>query len=71
MSWTCVAPDIELPLHAAMDDNAGLLSVNVRELSSLETVKLCVEMAERKSSEIKDVHRIAEQKIAQPTVATP
>ncbi|KAJ7778264.1 hypothetical protein B0H16DRAFT_1502796 [Mycena metata] len=47
--------NIELPLHAAMATGshaAGSLSVNIRELTSIETVKLCWEMADRMSGEL-------------------
>ncbi|KAJ7185666.1 hypothetical protein C8R46DRAFT_1061379 [Mycena filopes] len=47
--------NIELPLHAQTGTGAGAgsLSVNIRELTSIETVKLCWKMAgelERKAS---------------------
>ncbi|KAJ6487912.1 hypothetical protein C8R45DRAFT_994873 [Mycena sanguinolenta] len=48
--------NIELPLHAAMQTTAsdkqmaGRLSVNIRELTSVETAKLCREMADRRLS---------------------
>ncbi|KAF8186968.1 hypothetical protein K438DRAFT_1973158 [Mycena galopus ATCC 62051] len=48
--------NIELPLHAAMTttssgkQTAGSLSVNIRELTSIETAKLCCELADRRSS---------------------
>ncbi|KAK7044751.1 C2 domain-containing protein [Favolaschia claudopus] len=53
--------NIELPLHSAMGTNsvgkqvAGSLSLNVRELTSIETAKLCCELAERRSHELQGV----------------
>ncbi|KAJ7892924.1 hypothetical protein B0H14DRAFT_3854775 [Mycena olivaceomarginata] len=53
--------NIELPLHAAITTNAsgkqmaGSLSVNIRELTSIETAKLSCEMAERKSNELQRI----------------
>jgi len=53
--------NIELPLHAAIETNAsgkqmaGSLSVNIRELTSIETVKLWCEMAEKRSSELQKI----------------
>ncbi|KAF7360296.1 C2 domain-containing protein [Mycena venus] len=53
--------NIELPLHAAIETHAsgkrvaGSLSVNIRELTSIETAKLCCEMAERRSSELQKI----------------
>ncbi|KAJ7666111.1 hypothetical protein DFH06DRAFT_1185949 [Mycena polygramma] len=49
--------NIELPLHADASgmQTAGTLSVNIRELTSLETARLCCEMAERRSSELQKI----------------
>lgn len=51
-----VFEDIELPLHAVMDTagtpTMGSLSVNIRELTSIETAKLCCEMADRMSNDV-------------------
>ncbi|KAJ7240826.1 hypothetical protein B0H12DRAFT_1074647 [Mycena haematopus] len=48
--------NIQLPLHAAIETTtsgkqmAGSLSLNIRELASIDTAKLCCEIAEARSS---------------------
>jgi hypothetical protein len=56
--------DIELPLHPATKTHvpgAGSLTVNIRELSSIETAQLCWEMAEKMSN---DMQRVEEHTLA-------
>ncbi|KAJ6627880.1 hypothetical protein B0H10DRAFT_1940850 [Mycena sp. CBHHK59/15] len=52
--------DIELPLHAAIDTASGKsamgsLTVNIRELTSLETAQLLCETADRMSGELQEI----------------
>ncbi|KAJ6588970.1 hypothetical protein B0H19DRAFT_1102318 [Mycena capillaripes] len=49
--------NIELPLHVDTRgmQTAGILSVNIRELTSVETAKLSCEMADRRSNELQKI----------------